>query len=230
MTQAAVIEAASVPDAGAFLVRLLRLDAAALVRLRGGSLWARLPFDVLVTRGLRAATTVDATVRGSDLLVALDRLRVPPGDDTAVQPLRVLPARHDAAWRWPVPGQSGREIETLPAEAVLRISAAAAATVRAAESGGVSGRPIGSRVLRDALLDHVPIVVNVQNGEQIAVPQRLVQAMTRMDFVARAGDADGAADASVGVRVAGQWIGLAGTFGTAWYRPPGGPLSLRPLL
>ncbi|HEY7272796.1 MAG TPA: hypothetical protein VH502_08685, partial [Actinoplanes sp.] len=43
-----------VADAGAFLARLTRLDPAALVRLRAAgartALWARLPWNVLVTR------------------------------------------------------------------------------------------------------------------------------------------------------------------------------------
>jgi hypothetical protein len=236
-----VIDSASVADAGAFVARVVRLDDQAVVRLRARSLWAMLPFGVLVTRGVRAADAVDATVRASELLSALGRLlpvTVPNrgagrgvgsglGPVREVEPLRVLPARHDAAWRWPLPPDGGQAIEELPADAVLRVSAAAAETVRAAGEGGIGGRPVGSRVLRDALLDHVPIVVTTTDGVRVPVPQRLIQAVTRMGFVPDVGD-DGIA-APVVVRATGTWVGLAGAFGTAWHRPAGGPLSLRPV-
>jgi hypothetical protein len=46
----------------------------------------------------------------------------------------------------------------------------------------------------------------------IEVPQRLIQAVVRMGFLAvnDAGD--------VTVLAQGSWIGLAATFGTAWWR------------
>ena len=63
------------PDVGAFLARLVRLDPAALVRVRAGdagehtALWGRVPWDVLVSRVRRklSGTGRDApiiTVRG----------------------------------------------------------------------------------------------------------------------------------------------------------------------
>lgn len=236
VTGPALIESSSVPDAGAFVARVLRLDPRALVRLRGGSLWAHLPFGVLVTRRLAAAAAIDATVRGAALLDALDGLRpgVPAVPGQVAAPLRTLPTRHDAGWLWTLPADAGRDVEELPVAVVLRVSAAAAATVRAAESGGLNGRAVGSRILRDALLDHVPIVVDAADGSQVAVSQRLIQGLTRMDFVPRTaavrGDGDGDGDGTVVVRVTGGWVGLAGAYGTAWYRPAGGPMALRPLL
>jgi hypothetical protein len=91
------------PDAGAFLSRLLRLDPAAVVRLRPASpgqvlIWARLPFDVLVSRGLRAAVARDVTVRASELLTAV-------GDG------RGMPAPRDADWRWPLPSSPAVDVE-----------------------------------------------------------------------------------------------------------------------
>lgn len=236
MTEPTLIESASVPDAGAFVARVLRLDPQALVRLRGGSLWARLPFGVLVTRRLRAAVTVDATVRADALLEVLAGLHSRPATVPVprVAPLRALPARHDAGWLWPVPADAGTGVEELPVAAVLRVSTAAATTLRAAESGGLHGRAVGSRALRDALLDHVPIVVSAADGSTVPVSQRLIQAVTRMDFVRRTGPAEGGDEGAAGdtvvVRVTGAWVGLAGAFGTAWYRPAGGPMALRPLL
>jgi hypothetical protein len=217
------LEPASVADAGAYLARLVRLDAAALVRLRPAgdgtvALWARLPFEVLVTRRVRGPLTDDATVRATDLLRALDTGAAH------------LPPRHDAQWRWPVPPGGGQVVERLPTAEVRRVGAAAETTLRAAVAGGVDGRAVGERVLRDALLDHVPVVVLTDHGARVDVSQRLVQAVVRMGFLgpAEAGDpASGAPHGEVEVRVAGSWVGLAGAFGTAWHRTSTG-LDVRP--
>ena len=67
-----MIDPADRADAGAFLVRLLRLDPGAVVRSRparsGGELWAMLPFRVLVMRPLMAAPAGDITVSAAELL------------------------------------------------------------------------------------------------------------------------------------------------------------------
>jgi hypothetical protein len=202
MVDVAGISPDSVGDAGAFLARLVRLDPGALVRLRPDSgdvvaLWARLPFGVLVTRRIRATVDGDATVAARALL---DTLTVGSGP---------LPARRDASWRWPLPAGAGTVVERLPAEDLRRVGAAAAQTLRAAVAEGVRGRAVGERMLRDALLDHVPIVVQTPDGARVEVPQRLVQAVERMGFVD-----DGGAE----VRTAGGWVGLSGAYGVAWHR------------
>jgi hypothetical protein len=211
------LEPDSVADAGAYLARLVRLDAAALVRLRpagGGflAMWARLPFEVVVTRRIRSSFDQDATVRAADLLQALD------GD---------LPARYDPQWRWPVPPDPGQVVERLPVAEVRRLGAAAESTLRTAVAGGVRGRAVGERVLRDALLDHVPVVVIADDGTRYEVPQRLVQAVVRMGFLGTPASSAGAGD--VDVRAApGGWVGLAGPYGTGWHRASTG-LDVRPL-
>jgi hypothetical protein len=231
------LDPASVADAGAFLARLVKLDAAALVRLRpagGGvlALWARLPFEVLVTRRVRAGFAEDATVRAADLLRALE----------SAGPSRH--ARLDSQWRWPVPADPGRVVERIPVAEVRRLGAAAETTLREAVARGVRGRAVGERVLRDALLDHVPVVVITDDGARFDVPQRLVQAVVRMGFLgATAGDRSAgegsargegptAAEGATGeveVRVAaGGWVGLAGAFGTGWFRPST-VLDVRPI-
>jgi hypothetical protein len=146
----------------------------------------------------------DVTVRADELLTAV-------GDG------RDLPAPRDADWRWPLPSPSAVDVEEIPAAEVLRIAAAAADTARSALGAGVDGRAVGSRRLRDALLDHVPIVVQA-GGERVEVPQRLVQAVVRMGFVKP--------DGRVVVRRAGAWVSLAGEFGAAWHRPIGESLNL----
>jgi hypothetical protein len=204
-------------DAGAYLARLVRLDSGALVRLRPGggpagvvALWAPLPFGPLVTRGVavRNATAGDVTVRARELLDVL-------GPDPVT-----LPESLDARWRWPLPPAGSRAVERLPAAEVRRIGAAAADALREAAATGVRGRAVGERMLRDALLDHVPIVVTAPDDSRVEVPQRLVQAVVRMGFAG--------SDRPVDVLLAGAWVGLAAEFGTAWHRGPGG-LAVRPV-
>jgi hypothetical protein len=213
-----VIGEAGRADAGAFLVRLLRLDPAALARLRPSrtrpgftEIWAMLPFAVLVTRMLPVAVEADITVAAADIL---DTLR-----DPAVPPAQ----RRDEAWRWPLPPSRGRPIETIPAEEIVRVAQAASRTLRSASEHGVGGRAVGERVARDALLDHVPIVVTDSDGARIDVPQRLVQAVVRMGFLpissAEAGKSVTLGDNLITVRLSSGWICLDALHGSAWYRP-----------
>jgi hypothetical protein len=226
------LDPGSVADTGAYLVRLLRLDPTALVRLRpavvapdadgardaadatpagagtGGApigLWARLPFGVLVTRQVRGPLAEDATVRAAELLA---RLTDPAGSGSD------LPVRRDADWRWPLPSGPGTVVERLPAGEIQRLGAAAETTLREAVAGGVRGRAVGERMLRDALLDHVSVVVTTDAGARVEVPQRLVQAVVRMGFLGT----PGATPPDVAVRVAGDWVALACAYGSAWYR------------
>lgn len=211
-------------DASAFLARLVRLDRASVVRLRPAgpartALWAWLPWSVLVTREVAGVGVDDATVRADELLAELSR----GGPD--------LPVRRDDQWRWPLP-PPGRVVESMAGGDVRRVAEAAAGTLRTASTSGVGGRAVGQRALRDALLDHVAVVVEygpVDGGPagRAEVPQRLVQAVVRMGFlggVPAAGPGPGESgssptDGPVRVRVAGRWIGLAAPFGTAWLPP-----------
>ncbi len=228
-----------------FLTRLLRLDPNAPVRVRPTSgapdqpsahVWAMLPFRVLVSRPLSTAPAADATVLAADLLAAL----AAGSDGSAVK-------RRDELWRWPVPSSEGRAVETIPAADLIRLAAAAARTVREAGAQGVGGRVVGERILRDALLDHVAIVVTTDAGERVDIAQRMIQAVVRMALLGRppadrrhlpryhddhAGQssdhetnrsADGpsttSGDSPVTVRLAMGWIGLSSPHGSAWYRP-----------
>ncbi|MFE9691273.1 hypothetical protein [Micromonospora sp. NPDC005806] len=194
-----------VADAGAFLARLVRLDPAILVRLRPvpgagrTALWARLPWGVLVVRTVAGAAPGDVTVAAAELLAELAAGGA------------ALPGRRDHGWRWALPPAASRAVEALPADDVRRIAAAAAGTLRAAATHGVGGRAVGQRALRDALLDHVAVVVTPDDAPDapVEVPQRLVQGLVRMGFL-------GAGD--VQVRVAGRWVGLVGPYGAAWLR------------
>ncbi|OJF14573.1 serine/threonine-protein kinase [Couchioplanes caeruleus] len=197
-----------VPDAGAFLARLTRLDRALPVRLRSSrpertALWARLPWGVLVTREVAGPGPGDATVSADALLSTLAA-----GDDE-------LPPRRDADWRWPLPPARMRAVESVAASELHRLAAAAAGTLREVTSSGLSGRSVGQRAVRDALLDHAALVVTPADGGSVTVPQRLVQAVSRMGFLGPA-DMDGP-----GARVctAGRWVGLSAPYGVAWLQP-----------
>jgi hypothetical protein len=199
-----VIPAAARSDAGAFAYRLLRLDPQALIRLRPAGpdrvqLWAVLPFGVLATRTIAADATSDTTVAAADLLARLDDPGLPP------------PTRRDAQWRGPLPPAVVPAVEQLPVADVVRLAQAASETLRAATTGGVAGRAVGERVLRDALLDHVAVVVTGPDGRSVDVPQRLVQALVRMNFHGRG------SDGMVTVRAAGAWVGLSGEYGAVWF-------------
>lgn len=206
-------------DAGAFLVRLTRLDPAAVVRLRSyrgrTELWAMLPWNVLVTRSVDGAGPGDATVSAADLLTQLAR-----GG-------RSLPVRRDSDWRWGLPPDDARTVERLPVEDLRRVAAAAAGTLRDASANGVGGQPVGARALRDALLDHVAIVVTTDSTERIEISQRLVQGVTRMGFLGGQPSSEESDTSDVHVRLAGRWAGLAAPYGAAWL-PAVSQLGLRP--
>jgi hypothetical protein len=106
-------------------------------------------------------------------------------------------------------------VESMPAADLERIATAAAGTLRAATTQGVGGRPVGERALRDALLDHVAIVVTT-GGARVEVPQRLVQAVARMGFLGRSATTD---TGTVHVQVIGRWVGLGAPYGIAWLLP-----------
>lgn len=213
-------ELTGVADAGAFLARLVRLDRGALVRLRTASgsertaLWARLPWGVLVVHTVAGGGPGDATVAAGELLAELTA-----GGSA-------LPVRRDAQWRWPLPPPASRRVETLPAAELRRVAEAAAAALRDAAGHGVGGRALGERAMRDALLDHVPVVVTPDDSPAtpVEVPQRLVQGLVRMGFL-------GAPEASGGVQVraAGRWVGLVGPYGAVWLQRVT-DLTVRPIL
>jgi hypothetical protein len=158
---------------------------------------------VLVTRKVAGPGPGDATVSAADLLAAL------AGDHPD------LPARRDADWRWPLPPARSVPVEAVTAAELSRLAEAAAGTLREVTAGGLSGRAVGQRAVRDALLDHVALVVTREEGEPVEVSQRLVQAVSRMGFL---GSPDRDAPATR-VCVAGRWVGLSAPYGVAWLQP-----------
>ena len=215
-----MIAPAGVADAGVFVGRLLRLDPRSVVRLRPSTegtglaeLWGMVPFGVLVMRTVAAAGPIaDRTVDAQALLASL-------GDPAAPGP-----RARDEQWRWPLPPSRGQTVDTVPAAVFAQVAEAAARTLRTAATEGVGGRVAGERVVRDTLLDHVPIEVTGDGGERVDVPQRMVQAVVRMGFLGPS-EAITASNNMVTVRLATGWIGLDASYGSAWYRPSS-PLRL----
>lgn len=197
---------AGIPDAGAFLARVVRADRSAPVRLRSSShgrtgLWARLPWDVLVTREVDGPgpASGDVTVAAAELLAVLSRSG------------SALPPARDADWRWPLPPAGGTVVETVATAELARLADAAGETLREITGGGL-GRAVGQRIVRDALLDHVALVVTPADGEPVDIPQRLVQALSRMGFLGPP-DVD---TPDTRVLVSKRWVGLSAPYGVSW--------------
>jgi hypothetical protein len=178
-----------------FAARLARFEPGAPIRLKDGWAWGRLPWEVLVRVAVETSGdyVVDAT--------SLER-------------------RPDSDWRVALPAPTERVVEVVPAAVIRRAAEAAAQTLREVATGGLQGRAVGQRVLRDALLDHIVITgQSDEDGSKFAVSQRLVQAIVRMRLL----ESD-----NVDVLVAGPWTGLGTSLGSAWYRASS-PLTIRPL-
>lgn len=190
-----------------FLTRLVRFDPGALVRMRpavaGAQLWGALPWGVLAVVTVAEPVEADRTVSVRDLLDGVAR-----------------PQARDSEWRVGLPPAAADAVEVIPVSVVRRMAQSAAETLRAALESGVDGRAVGARRLRDALLDHIAVTVTVDRpgsphfGRVVAIPQRMVQALTRMGW---AGDPAEHAD----VLLAGPWVGLATRSGAVWYRISG---------
>ncbi|MEJ2867015.1 hypothetical protein WCD74_04515 [Actinomycetospora sp. OC33-EN08] len=197
-TVLAVPDAAQREDLAEFVGRAVRLDGAAVVRLRARpgapdavEAFAPTPFDALVTRSAPGTLEpADVTVVGSDLLAALAVAggeRVEPG--VAV----------DERWRGPLPplrpGQRWQVVGEVPAGELGRL---AEKGVAAARAGDPSGRPSA------ALLDQVVLTVSDEAAAlEVRVPMRCVFALSGMGFVGA-----GAADEAVRVSTDGGWLRL----------------------
>ncbi|HET6532305.1 MAG TPA: hypothetical protein VFH03_17100, partial [Actinoplanes sp.] len=98
---------------------------------------------------------------------------------------------------------------------LVRLAGAAAGTLRDVTAGGLGGRAVGQRAVRDALLDHIALTVTPAGdppGPPVEVPQRLVQAVVRMGFLGPSSE-----DApETRVCVAGRWVGISAPYGVAW--------------
>jgi len=208
-------------DLATFVDRVLRLDAAAVIRLRARSggfvvAWVDTDFDVLASR------VVAGTLRPADLSAGADELaRGLAGTDPSgyVDPGFGM----DSAWRSALPPESGfAHVDDVPARVMLDL---AQRGVRLAEEHGSSHGPPAS------LLDQE--VLEVSSADLSAgVPMRCVFALTAMGFLPQpsagvSGEENPApesvaADEIVRVRVLPAWLRLDARFGSV-YRRRGDP-------
>jgi hypothetical protein len=162
-----------------FLTNAVRLDEAAVVRLRRRpdgrvAAWVATGFDVLAQRAVEAVITPeDATVAADELLATLAGAG---GGEVA------LGFAMDSAWRGALPPEQGFvHVDDVPARELVEL--ARRGTELAQEHSSSQGPPA-------ALLDQEVIEVN-GNGQTVKIPMRVVFALVGMGFVPHSG-ADGA--------------------------------------
>lgn len=214
-------------DLAAFLTRALRLDEAAVVRLRRrgeGVLvaWVQTGFEVLATRIVRG------TVQPADLCVAADSLwaalTATAGTAKAIDPGWAM----DSAWRGALPPDEGFvHVDDVPARVLVELAQHGVALTREAGAQGPPASLLAQEVL-EVSGDEVP----GRNETTVGVPMRMVFALGAMGFVPTTGhdtmaaggiDAGAiAADEVVRVRASNTWIRLDARFGSVYLRKSGG--------
>jgi hypothetical protein len=205
--------AAQRTDLAKFVDNALRLDDAAVIRLRARSAglltaWVATGFDVLASR------VVIGEVRPDDLSVGADALvrALPAMDDSGyVDPGFAM----DSAWRGALPPESGfTHLEDIPARVVLDLAQRGARLAK--EHSSSHGPPV-------SLLDQEVIQVSSADAS-VGLPMRCVFALTAMGFLPPTPDAVGA-DEIIRVRILPTWLRVDARFGSV-YRRRGDPALL----
>jgi hypothetical protein len=205
-------------DLASFTERALRLDHAAVIRLRARSdgvlvAWVATGFDVLAGRVVRGV------VRPADLSAGADALArgLAVVDPTGyVDPGFSM----DSAWRGVLPPDSGFvHLDDVPARVMLDLAQRGVSLAR--EHGSGSGPPV-------SLLDQE--VISVSSGDlSVGIPMRCVFALTAMGFLPQSSTAGDdfapesvTADEIVRIRVLPAWLRIDARFGSV-YRRRGNP-------
>ena len=212
-------------DLATFVERAVRLDDAAVIRLReraGGLIvaWVATGFDVLASRVVTGrirppdlSAGADALARG---LTAMDRTGyVEPGFSM------------DSAWRGALPPETGFvHLDDVPARVVLDLAQRGVALAK--EHGSAHGPPV-------SLLDQEVVAVSSQDVS-VGIPMRCVFALTAMGFLPQSSAAGQglaldpntvAADEIVRVRVLPAWLRIDARFGSVYRRRGDPALVLR---
>jgi hypothetical protein len=193
MTALTIPDPAERGDLGAFVARVVRLDQAALVRLRasGGTVtaWATTPFDVLASRSVYGTLDpADVTVPGTGLLTALTVDRTETVDLGA-----------GGLWPGDLPPDEGwAPVDDVPAAELDAVTERGLALAR--ENAGPLGPPA-------SLLDQTVLTVTHSSGPVVKIPLRCLFALSGMGFL---GDADAGA---VRVSATGSWLRLDARYG-----------------
>jgi hypothetical protein len=203
-------DASNREDLATFVERALRLDDAAVVRLRereGGTVtaWVSTGLDVLACR------VVAGRVKPADLSVGADALAA---GLTAMDSSGYVQTGFamDSAWRGALPPESGFEhLDDVPAGVMLDLAQRGIALAK--EHSSSHGPPA-------SLLDQE--VVAVSGGDaSVGIPMRCVFALTAMGFLPQSAEALGS-DEIVRVRALPAWLRVDARFGSV-YRRRGDP-------
>lgn len=201
MAELRIPDTAERDDLGAFVARAVRLDGAAMVRLRQRGdrvdAWVATPFDTLVTRSAAGAVQpADLAVAGSGLLAALAVVGGPVVDPGPAQ---------DSLWRSELPPERGwQEVDQVPAGVLSDLADRGAAVIRA--NPGPHGQPPAG------VLDQKVITVSGA-GLEIRVPLRCLFALSGMGFVGAHGQ-----DEMVRVSATDTWLRLDARYGAVLRR------------
>jgi len=190
-----------------FVARAVRLDPAAVIRLRRRgdryvSAWAATGFEALAVRTVVAELGVDDVTAGGDVL--LSGLQGPTTNDRID-----LGFSMDSAWRTALPPVSGFvHIDDVPARTLVELAERGAEL--AAEHGSGHGPPV-------SLLDQAVLTVS-GGSDRVEVPMRVVFALTAMGFIPHAGERAQARHISsteiVRVRATRTWLRLDARYGS----------------
>lgn len=202
-------------DLATFAERAVRLDGAAVVRLRertGGGVVAYVAtgFDVLASRVVNGRLRPRDLCAGADALAAGLARPDPSGFVDTGFPM-------DSSWRGAVPSDTGfAHLDDVPTRVMLDLASRGGALAR--EHSGAHGPP-------SSLLDQEVLAVSA-GGDSVGVPMRCVFALTAMGFLPQTSAAlpD---DDIVRIRVSPTWLRVDARFGSVLRRRGDPALVLR---
>ncbi|MCP2297513.1 hypothetical protein SAMN04244553_3356 [Nocardia amikacinitolerans] len=194
-----------------FLSRAVRLDQAAVVRLRRRgeryvSAWVATGFEALAVRTVVAELGVDDVTVGADLVLA---------GLASGSPID-LGYSMDSAWRGALPPIDGfAHVDDVPARTLVELAERGAELAK--EHGSQHGPPA-------SLLDQTVLTVSAADT-RVEVPMRVVFALTAMDFIPHSGEKAEARRIPpaeiVRVRATPTWLRLDARYGSVARRRAG---------
>ena len=199
-------------DLAAFVERALRIDDAAVIRLRRRSdgllaAWVNTGFDVLAVRVFAGELGLTDLSCGADQLTRGLRDADASGHVDPGYPM-------DSAWRGALPPDTGfTHLDDVPAAVLVNLARRGAELAR--DHGSAHGPPV-------SLLDQD--VLQVSAGDTaVAIPMRCVFALTAMGFMPEVPPTE----EIVRVRVLPAWLRIDARFGSVFRRRGDPALVLR---